>query len=168
MCRCCKGKEAEQNWFLCADPRRAEPQLKKSPGQKWNKALPEKSVLSDEENWNANVFDQTNAISRTILNVWSDHWPHHWGIPSGLWKKLYFPLRSSLSIRYIKTETLMCVLNIFAQMWCFDICWQPGDLVIFLIFLSVWLLKLRSQQNFPNGKVIKSLRPPSAARPIMR
>lgn len=154
MCRHSKGKEAEQNWFVYADPRRAEPQLKKSQGQKWNKALPEKSMLSDEINWNANVFcffftKQCNRqkYSKRVI----------WPLTPSLRKKLYFPLRSSLNIRYIKTETLTCVEHIYSNVMFWYSLATSGfsDVPNQKCFLSVSLLKFRSQQNFTNRKVIK-------------
>lgn len=102
-------------------------------------------------------FLPNNAIGRNILNVWSDLWPHHWGISSGLWKKLYFPLRSSLNIRYIKTETLTCVEHIYSNVMFWYSLATSGfsDVPNQKCFLSVSLLKFRSQQNFTNRKVIK-------------
>lgn len=157
---------------LCGSPKRKS--WRKSPDWKQNKAPPENFILSDEEKWNANVFDQTEAF-------WQKYLPSLIRTLTPARQRLYFPLRSPLSIRCIGilTQTPMCVEHIYSNLmfwylletWRFNLCFSDAFLLE-MPFINV-TPKVQPSAKVWEQKNDQSLRPecrqsPSAAWPITR
>lgn len=153
---------------LCGSPKSRS--WRKSPDWKQNKAPPEKFLLSDEEKWNANVFDQKEAFQQK-------YWPSLIWTLTPSRQGLYCPLRSSLNIRCIRilTQTPMCVEHIYSDLmfWYLLATWRFN-----LYFTDVCYFINVTPKVHPSAKVREqkndqSLRPqrrlsPLAAWPITR